>query len=546
MVVPSKNNKPRVEEIDGAMWQVDEKGKPIKKLRKKTKQGDGPPESPSRRSSSRVKEIDGQIFQLDEAGNPIKKLRKKGDKSGLSVSMHGPSAAKADNVDSSAMGGKRLSLRKIKYEPLAKPQASGGSARPSRCSGSPSQIHHHNNRSKSPCRNRDGRSKSPGRRGEETSTREPRPKRRNSMGNHGPRGTTGRSQSPGGGDRLLDKSPPHSPSSPSSADGKREYVDDKGRRVIVDADGNKIAFDKNGKKLRPKNKHGDLAKSRSGDSQLSEMQRQLQAAQEEVQRLKRQTQLDQAKIAKATEEMETLKYKHNKATEEKRMLDLQLKNFQQRLEEQEKQLAEMPKLNSDGSNAVPTHSGDHLVKQITGLMDENNILLQKLAKEKSAAAEELKRKEEELRYLKMELQKLRAENDLLFRTQGKGSGNEENPLVEKLLSQKEEVEAKLTERIQQLQDRVETLQKRNETLNEDLNKATLEIHEDDDEETRKAKQMAQAVVQHGTQNVTQAKKANVFLNNGLSSEVALSSASNAMRMIYRANKNTPQEKKTWF
>jgi hypothetical protein len=509
MAAVSKNSKPRVEEIDGVMWQLDDEGKPIKKVRKKAKAGEGPEGPLARRNSSRVKEIDGHMFQLDNTGNPVKKLRKKADKSGLSVSLHCPSTVKnARNVDSSVMDGKRFSFCKMKCEPSSKLQpTSECSVRPSRCSTSPSRIQPPSSRSKSPSRNRNGRSKSPGR-------------------------------------RFLDRPTPCSPSSLSSIDGKTEYVDEKGRRVVVDANGNKVAYDKNGKKLRPKNKRPDLMKSRSDDSQLTEMQRQLREAQEEVQRLKMQTQVDQAKITKATEEMETLKYKHDKATEEKRALDLQLKNFQQRLQEQEQQLAEMPKLNSDGTNASAGR-GDHLVKQITGLMDENNILLEKLAKEKSAAAEELKRKEEELRYLKMELQKLRAENDLLFRTQGKGSGND-NPLVDQLLSQKEEVEAKLTERIQQLQERVETLQKRNETLNEDLSKATLEIHDDDDEETRKAKQMAQAVAQHGTKNVKEAKKANVFINNGISSEAALSSASNAMRMIYRAKQNLPADKKTWF
>jgi predicted transcriptional regulator len=555
-----RNSKPKVTEINGVLWQVDEKGAPIKKVRRKVKDDS---ESPIK-SSPRKKEINGNMWEVDEKGNPIKRLRKKGEKSGssgLGQSMHVTSTSKnmpnppklssrslgddEEQNTANVLGGKRASIRKIKYEPLDKPKVGGG--------GGSVGGHGRSSRSKSPSkqrsksRERSGRSQSPGRdcrarsrsRGRDGNTsfndapaREARHgMRRGSMGNNAPKG-------------LQTSDQPAEDT---------DYIDEKGRRVVIDADGNKIAFDKNGKKLRPKKKPTDgTTATLAGDPQLLEMQRQLQAAQEEVERLQRQTQKDQQQIAKATKEMEKLKRDHQNATEEKRQMDLQLKNFQQRLRDQEEALANMPKLNSDGSNAVPA-KGDHLVHQITTLMDENNILLEKLAKEKAAAAEELKRKEEELNYLKMELNKLRAENDMLFRNQGAATARgETNPLVDKLLEQKQELEAKLTERIEKLQERVEVLQKNNETLNEDLNKATLEIHEDDDEETRKAKLMAQAVVETGAvKNVEKAKRASFMVNNGMSMSNmdAAHSASNALRMIYRGRQNqanAAEKKKTWF
>lgn len=565
--------KPRVEEINGVLWQVDENGNPVKKLRKKTKPGEEQMDSlknsgsdvRSSKGRPKVKEINGHLWQVDENGTPIKKVRKKDDKSGLGATIHGTSARKSviqpTSLSCRSLGddeenarGKHQSAHKVKLEPLravSGPACNGRSSRsksPSRgrsVSKSPSRAQ--KSRSKSPNRIRgSARSKSPGHRGEGVVVRELRPGCRNSMGNHGPStgmGAAGLPRSPGSG--SIGGHRPAAPTSPSSSieEGKTSYIDEKGRRVVIDANGNKIAYDKSGKKLRPKKKSSE---SQTSDSQLAELQRQLRAAQDEVEKLTKQTKKDEEKIDKATQDMEQLKQLHEQAAEEKRQLDLQLKNFQHRLQEQEEKLAQMPKLNNDGSNVI-TNSGDHLVKQITGLMDENNILLEKLAKEKTAAAEELRRKESELRFLKMELQKLRAENDMLFRTHGAGSGGDANPMVDKLLHQKEEVETKLTERIEQLQERVETLQKRNETLNEDLNKVTLEIHEDDDEETRKAKQMAQAVVENGTKDYNKAKKATTFINNGISSKEAQSSATNALRMIYRANK-TPQqqEKKTWF
>ncbi|KAL3911175.1 MAG: hypothetical protein SGILL_007386 [Bacillariaceae sp.] len=553
MAAPTrKNSKAKVQEIDGLLWQVDEKGNPLKKLRKKPKPGEDEKHRPSSPHKKATQEIDGHVWEVDGKGKPIKKLRKKGDKGNspgiskssksmdnASKSSHArttpkPSSRSLDNdVPKDLKRG--LSMRKIKYEPVKANSSSGGSVGGHGRSTRSKSRERGSGRSRSPGKQR-ARSRSRGRDGcgESVASREPRPgqRRRGSMGNHGP----------------SSASSGHPPLGP----GETAYTDDKGRRVVIDADGNKIAFDKNGKKLRPKKKSDPLnvsARSSGGNDDtdpiaLLEMRRELQAAKEEVERMKQQSQQDQEKISKATHDMERLKKEHDQAEQEKRQMDLQVKNFKRRLKDQEETLANMPKLNRDGSNAASA-GGDHLVSQITTLMDENNILLEKLAKEKAAAAEELGRKEDELRFLKMELQKLRDENDQLFRNQG----SDANPMVDKLLDQKKEVEAKLTSRIEKLQDRVEVLQKNNEVLNEDLTKATLEIHEDDDEETRKAKLMAQAVVEtKATKSAQKAKRASMLVNNGMSPHDAALGASNALRMIYRGGRqNTNQgQKKAWF
>ena len=79
-VASRRNSKPKVTEINGVLWQVDAKGKPLKKVRKKVKDGS---ESPTKsKSPVKKKEINGAMWEVDEKGHPIKRLRKKGEKSG--------------------------------------------------------------------------------------------------------------------------------------------------------------------------------------------------------------------------------------------------------------------------------------------------------------------------------------------------------------------------------------------------------------------------------------------------------------------------------
>ncbi|CAJ1941988.1 unnamed protein product [Cylindrotheca closterium] len=79
----SRRKKQNVMEIDGVLWALDEHGNPLKRLRKKGKDGDGDANQSSGASVStkRIKkniiEIDGHPWLCDDAGKPIKKLRKK-------------------------------------------------------------------------------------------------------------------------------------------------------------------------------------------------------------------------------------------------------------------------------------------------------------------------------------------------------------------------------------------------------------------------------------------------------------------------------------
>ena len=141
-------------------------------------------------------------------------------------------------------------------------------------------------------------------------------------------------------------------------------------------------------------------------------------------------------------------------------------------------------------------------------MAENDALLDKIEFEKTASGHELKKKEEQILFLNEELKKLREENDMLFRGEC-----EKDPLMGKLFQQKKELEEKLQQeeevmaiRIQGMQEMIDSLQQTNADLRRDLEKATLEVREGDDDDIRRAKEMAQAVAKTGTKNAKQAKR----------------------------------------
>jgi hypothetical protein len=68
-----KKKKKNVIEIDGVMWLLDEHGNPLKRLKKKLKNG----EDSGKKKKKNVQDIDGQLWLCDKDGNRIKRIRKK-------------------------------------------------------------------------------------------------------------------------------------------------------------------------------------------------------------------------------------------------------------------------------------------------------------------------------------------------------------------------------------------------------------------------------------------------------------------------------------
>lgn len=521
------STKSKVKEINGELWLLDQGGNPVKKVKKKVTSSTGhngknnskTTGSSCSSSSNNIKEIDGALWQCDENGSPIKKVRRKSD-SNINIL--------ADFSDHSGDGPPTRPTIARQKSGLDGSRHSGSSSRPLRRISSldGGSCHGGHNTVKASTRTR-GSSRGSGLSDGQTQSEEwmkvqhldPKQKRQEQQ-------------------------------QPKQGGVRTEYIDDKGRRVIIDADGTKTVFDKNGKKLRPKKKPlisggggsfdgndsgnddgfddvwggGKKPKSSSGgtnkmsdttassaeedNEHLLELQRQLEAAQEEIARIAEERERERAKNVKATSQVLELKANHQRAEDEKRKLDLQIKNFEARLLEKEQKLEEMRRAPNRTNSGI---GGDHLVAQIADLMAQNDALVEKLKKDKAQAAHELKTKEEELRFLQRELAQMRAENDMLFR----GHIADKDPVVDKLYKEKKELEEKLNRKIQNLEQKVVVLQEKNGSLKNDLERATLEIKDDDDEEVRKAKEMAKAVKEGGFKKPADAKRASMWILNSL-------------------------------
>jgi hypothetical protein len=196
-----------------------------------------------------------------------------------------------------------------------------------------------------------------------------------------------------------------------------------------------------------------------------------------------------------------------------------LRKQQLELHQQKKQIS---KRNINGGS-------DHLVEQITELMNENNTLLDRMGVEKAQAGIKLNQKDEELRFLQEELKCMRSEKG--ERDFGGGGGcaskTKDNNDKLKIWNKKKDIDDKTHRKeMKALQDRVESLQVSNHKLKCELGNATLTIHEEDDEEIRRAKEVAKAVSEYGltrakTARVAKDKMYNVLLKKSKSDESSL-------------------------
>ena len=239
----------------------------------------------------------------------------------------------------------------------------------------------------------------------------------------------------------------------------------------------------------------------------------LSAFEEKVRTLTEQNQREKLKNVKSTTEILGLKADYQQERDEKRNLELQIKILEDRYREKEKELQKLESMPANRRMQIPENASggsDHLVTQINDLMGENDALLDKLELAKASSGHDVKKKEEQILFLTEELTKVREENDMLFLGEAK-----KDPLMGRLLEQEKDLEAKLeqereksTIQIDSMQERIQALEISNATLKKELEKVTLEVNEDDDDDVRRAKEMAQAVANRGTSgNARQIKRA---------------------------------------
>lgn len=491
-----RKKKPRVEEIDGVLWQLDDSGNKVKKVKRKVKSSAEmgettrtknfrtaslSPLKPKQKLS--VKEIEGVLYQLDEQGNPVKKVRRKNE------------------------------IRRAMSQAPARGQLSkDGTPKVLRAQSVGAPLHRQpgeytDSKGRRVVIEEDGTKTVFGKNGKRL-----RPKKKDGVEAMGvAKGTRAASErlnvpqspmrSPIGADGRVAKSERFAKSAPKT--GGAEYIMPTPKIGV------------------PTNKHEIAAAINEIDRENIEIKMKLLQAKDQVEDLSTKTQKEKQKNIKALAEADQLRSKHNETTEQNRMLSLKIKNLEARLVEMDQKIEESRNLPVDvpAKTEDEDDDDDHLVTQLAKLRVQNLSLLNKLDSQKAASSNDAKKKAEQIIIMNDKVKRLRSENDKIF------SGDADVDFVRMRLMQEKkelssEIEGARTEtrsKVDEMQVTVDRLHRANADLKKQVEKVTLEINEYDDDEIRLAKEMAQAVAQHGTKNAARAKRASIQINNGTQS-----------------------------
>eukprot|EP00531_Pseudo-nitzschia_arenysensis_P006538 CAMPEP_0116121952 /NCGR_PEP_ID=MMETSP0329-20121206/3962_1 /TAXON_ID=697910 /ORGANISM="Pseudo-nitzschia arenysensis, Strain B593" /LENGTH=815 /DNA_ID=CAMNT_0003615781 /DNA_START=247 /DNA_END=2695 /DNA_ORIENTATION=- len=256
---------------------------------------------------------------------------------------------------------------------------------------------------------------------------------------------------------------------------------------------------------------GGAKKEDTNDVLVQNLQHRLKNSEKEVARLCRVTMDQQDKMEDSKRELKKMRGQLTNSNHDKQALMMELDGLKLQIEKRK-----------DRSNKSLEVSGgattQELVEQLCDLEDDKEALEKELASERALCKQRLLAKEEEVRFLQEELERMRAEQgekQLAYMQKRSvsdedesmysfnSSANKSSPrrhghsmqFVGKILGNhlkdKAETEVALQkEDIRNLQDRVFQLQQSNEKLTKELKQATLEIKDDDDEEMRFAKEAA--------------------------------------------------------
>ncbi|KAL3937056.1 MAG: hypothetical protein SGBAC_007752 [Bacillariaceae sp.] len=291
----SRKKKQNVMEIDGVLWALDEHGNPLKRLRKKNKEGGGEVNHSSgasvgtKRIKKNIIEIDGHPWLCDDAGKPIKKLRKKakeGEGNPPDERRNPPARSKSrarngsgyDSDGASSRGSNRSNRRRPRDDTTPRGRSNSARVRPQHQTSDEESSHRGRrngaaqesgsslekmmnsgdsrsteNRKKKKvieiegslwaCDEQGNPVKKVRRKGEAR----PPPGGHSDSGSHRERGRSRGPAQARDNNSTRSKSRPAHNSQPGSS-----YTDEKGRKHVFDEFGNETVFDRNGKRLRKK------------------------------------------------------------------------------------------------------------------------------------------------------------------------------------------------------------------------------------------------------------------------------------------------------
>jgi len=247
----------------------------------------------------------------------------------------------------------------------------------------------------------------------------------------------------------------------------------------------------------------------------------LRNSEKEIARLCRVTLDQKEKMETTKSESKKMREKLKTANREKQALIMQVDKLRLQLDRKSDDTAQNhertscePKDSSqDATNSNDSGNladSDRLVAEINDLKAVKAALESTMNEQKDRAQARLESKEDEVRFLQEELERMRSEQGnrhLEYNLKRSGSDDEGSimdgrrgrptsmqfvgNIIGNHLKEKAETEKALQQQeIKDLQDRVYNLQSSNEELKTELRKATLEIKDDDDDDMRRAKQAA--------------------------------------------------------
>lgn len=249
-------------------------------------------------------------------------------------------------------------------------------------------------------------------------------------------------------------------------------------------------------------------KEKTNDVLVQNLQHRLKNSEKEIARLCRVTMDQQDKMQESKNELKTMRDKLKNSNHDNQSLRMEVDGLKLQIEKRKDQ-SNKPLEIAGGATTK------ELMEQICDLEDDKGALEKELASERALCKQRLLAKEEEVRFLQEELERMRSEqgekqlaymqkmsvsdeDESLYSSSNKSSARHHGHSIQFVgkilgnhLKDKAETEVALQkEEIRNLQDRVFQLQQSNEKLTKELKQATLEIKDDDDEEMRYAKEAA--------------------------------------------------------
>jgi len=289
-------------------------------------------------------------------------------------------------------------------------------------------------------------------------------------------------------------------------------------------------------RLVPKNNGG----VENHNKTFQNLNHRLRNSEKEIARLCRVTLGQEEKIETSKSDAKKMREKLKTANRDKQALIMEVDKLRLQLDRKndettidERTSCEPKDSNQDASNNsgnVAGSNSDRLVAEINDLKVVKAALESTINEHKNRAQARLEAKEDEVRFLQEELERMRSEQGnrhLEYNMKLSGSDDEGSnrsgirgrrtsmqfvgKIIGNHLKEKAETEKALQQQeIKDLQDRVYNLLSSNEDLKTELKKATLEIKDDDDDDMRRAKQAAAEAALVAAHMQNRPNNANIF------------------------------------